>query len=134
MKLKVRLRCKVKCVIIIYNIFLWVDPRLFKGFCLTEINSKFTQEKSIIFIFSLCLVLLVCVNDTMFHSVQYKNNCLGASDLFHMLTQSIKFYRFHYYVLKSIDVWKMLFIKKTLKMNGCSFQQVLPQNLGWFLS
>ena len=24
-------------------------------------------------------------------------------------------------------------IKQTLKMNGCSFKQVLRQNLGWFL-
>ena len=26
--------------------------------------------------------------------------------------------------LKNTDVWKMWFIKKTVKMNGCSFQQV----------
>ena len=30
--------------------------------------------------------------------------------------------------IKSIDVWKMRFIKQTVKMNGCSFQQVLRQN------
>ena len=48
---------------------------------------------------------------TMFYSVYYKNDCLAASDLFHMFTQSIKFYTFYYHVLKSTDVWKMWFIK-----------------------
>ena len=36
---------------------------------------------------------------------------MAASDLFHMFTQSIKFYTFQYSVLKSRDVWKMWFIK-----------------------
>ena len=41
------------------------------------------------------------LNDThrerlVFHSVQYRNGWLAASDLFHMFTQSIKFYTFHY--------------------------------------
>ena len=31
-----------------------------------------------------------------FHSIQYRNRWLAASDLFHMFTQSIKFYTFHY--------------------------------------
>ena len=31
----------------------------------------------------------------VFHSIQYKNGCLAASDLFHMFTQLIKFYTFH---------------------------------------
>ena len=40
-------------------------------------------------------------NDThrerlVFHSIQYMNGWLAASDLFHMFTQSIKFYIFHY--------------------------------------
>ena len=40
-------------------------------------------------------------NDThwkrlVFHSIQYRNDWLAASDLFDMFTQSIKFYRFHY--------------------------------------
>ena len=34
---------------------------------------------------------------------------------------------------KSTDIWKMWFIKLTVKMNGCYFQQVLRQNLSWFL-
>ena len=70
---------------------------------------------------------------TVFNSIESKNGCLATSDFFRMFTQSIKFYTFHYYVLKSTDVWKMRFIKYTGKMNGCSFRQVLPQNLGWFL-
>ena len=48
------------------------------------------------------------LNDThrekLFYSVQDKNGCLAASDLFHMFTQSVKFYTFYYYVLKSSDV------------------------------
>ena len=36
--------------------------------------------------------------------------------------------------VKNRNVWKMRFIKLTVKMNGSSFQQVLWQNLGWFLS
>ena len=41
------------------------------------------------------------VNDThrerlVFHSIQYRNGWLAASDLFDMFTQSIKFYTFHY--------------------------------------
>ena len=42
----------------------------------------------------------------MFHSVQYRNGCLAASDLFHMFTQSIKLYTSHYHVLKSTDAGK----------------------------
>ena len=38
---------------------------------------------------------------TVFYSIQHKNDCLPASDLFHMFTQSIKLYTFYYYVLKS---------------------------------
>ena len=41
----------------------------------------------------------VTVNDThrerlMFHSIQYRNDWLAASDLSDMFTQSIKFYTF----------------------------------------
>ena len=36
----------------------------------------------------------------MFYSIQYKNGCLAASHLFHMLTQVIKFYTFHYHILR----------------------------------
>ena len=46
-----------------------------------------------------------CVNDThreKLYFVQFstKNGCLPASDLFHMFTQAITFYTFHYRVLK----------------------------------
>ena len=37
---------------------------------------------------------------TVFYSIQYKNGRLAASDLFHMFTQSIKFYTFNYHVLR----------------------------------
>ena len=44
---------------------------------------------------------LVEINDThrerlVFHSIQYRNGWLAASYLFHMFTQSIKFYTFHH--------------------------------------
>ena len=37
---------------------------------------------------------------TRFYLIQYKNDCLAASNLFHMFTQWIKFYTFYYHVLK----------------------------------
>ena len=40
------------------------------------------------------------LNDTdrekMFYSIQCKNGCLAASDLFHLFKQSVKFYTFYY--------------------------------------
>ena len=72
--------------------------------------------------------------EKLFYSIHYKNGCLAASDLFHMFTQSIKFYTFHCHLLKRAEVWKMWFIKQRVKMNGCCFQQVWRQNLVWFLS
>ena len=47
----------------------------------------------------------------VFYSVKYKNGCLAASYLFHMFTQSIKFYTFHYHVLKSTHVCEVWFMK-----------------------
>ena len=55
-------------------------------------------------------------NDThrqglVFHSIQYRNGCLAASDLSPMFTQSIKFYTFHYQyrclknVIHQIEKW-----------------------------
>ena len=55
--------------------------------------------------------LTILKGKTVFHSIQYKNGCLAASDLFHMFTESIEFYTLYYQVLKSTDVWKMWFIK-----------------------
>ena len=56
----------------------------------------------------LIMLMLICINDThkekLFYSLQQKNGGLAASHLFHMFTQSVKFYAFHYYVLKSTDV------------------------------
>ena len=43
-----------------------------------------------------CFFSVTILNDsqgkTVFHLIQYKDDCLAASDLFHMFTQSIKFY------------------------------------------
>ena len=44
--------------------------------------------------------LRIHTGKTVFYSIQYKNGCLAASDLFRMFTQSIKFYTFHYHVLR----------------------------------
>ena len=48
------------------------------------------------------------LNDThrkrlIFHSVQYRNGWLAASDLFDMFIQSIKFYKFHYQYSEKCD-------------------------------
>ena len=37
---------------------------------------------------------------TVFYSVQYKNGCLAASDLFDLFKQSTKFYTIYYNVLR----------------------------------
>ena len=59
-----------------------------------------------------------------FHSIQYRNGCLAASDLFNMFTQSIKFYTFHYQyrclknVIHQIDSkngWLLLLARFTAK-------------------
>ena len=45
--------------------------------------------------------LMILTGKTVFYSIQYKNGCLAASDLFDMFTQWIKFYyTLHYHVLK----------------------------------
>ena len=64
---------------------------------------------------------------TMFYSIQYKNCCLAASDLFHLVTQSVC--TFHYHVLRVEMFEKCDSSKKTVRMNSCSFQQFLRQNL-----
>ena len=50
----------------------------------------------------------------LFYWIQYKNDgnrSLAAFDLFHVFTQSIKFYTFDCHKLKTIDVWKKLTLK-----------------------
>lgn len=44
--------------------------------------------------------LTIFTGKTVFYSVHYKNGCLAASELIHMFEQSIKFYAFHYHILK----------------------------------
>ena len=36
----------------------------------------------------------------MSYSIQYKNDCLAASDIFRMFTESFKFYTFCYHLFK----------------------------------
>ena len=45
------------------------------------------------------------MGETVFYSFHYRNGCLAVSYLFHMFTQSIKLYPFHF------PAWKMWFIK-----------------------
>ena len=50
-------------------------------------------------------ILIQHVNDTHWEKLRFTKLCirnvwLAASDLFRMFTQSIKFYTFHYHVLK----------------------------------
>ena len=49
----------------------------------------------------------------------YWNKSLAAPDVFHMLTQSIKFYTFQCQILTRIDAWKRWFIKFELKKFSC---------------
>ena len=42
--------------------------------------------------------------EKLLYSVQYKNGWLAASDLFDIITQSIKFYYTFYYKVRSTDV------------------------------
>ena len=67
---------------------------------------KYTRYKK-----CLSMRMLIFINHThrekaVFYSIHYKNGCLTPSGLFHMFTQSINFYTFHYHILKSADVWK----------------------------
>ena len=60
----------------------------------------------------------------VFHSIQYRNGWLAASDLFDMFTQSIRFYTFHYqyrclkFVIHQIDCLKVrLLLSANLRQN-----------------
>ena len=64
---------------------------------------------------------------TQFRKKIYWNKTLAASDLFHMFTQSIKFYTFKCHILMSNS-------SNNQKMNGCFFQQVLREDLIWLLT
>ena len=45
----------------------------------------------------ICSILTILTgNSLVFHSVQYRNGWLAASDLFDIFTQLSKFYTFHY--------------------------------------
>ena len=105
-----------------FNRFFWIA--LFNY----EVVDTKLSIKSAFFLF-----LTILTGKTMFYSVHYKNDWLAASEIFHMFTLSIKFYTFHYHILKGTDVWRRWFIKKTVKMNGYPFQQVLRQNFSWLL-
>ena len=68
--------------------------------------------------------LTILTGRTVFYSVQYKDGRLTASDLFDVFTHASRVQMFG----------KFDSSNKTVKMNSCSFQQVLRQNLSWFLS
>ena len=54
---------------------------------------------------------LLALNDThreknVFYSIQYKNGWLVASDLFDMITQSVKFYSTSYYNVLRVQMFE----------------------------
>ena len=60
------------------------------------------------------------------------NTVLAASDVFHIFTQSIKFFKFHY----RTDVWKTSIVKMNVysKNEWLLPSVTLRQSLSWFLS
>ena len=62
MQIEAKLSCERKCVLIIYNVYLWVDLCLFIGAWLFAVYSKFMQEKKTTFLFSFYRVLAIRVN------------------------------------------------------------------------
>ena len=75
----------------------------------------------------------------VFHSIQYANGWLAASDLFHVFTQAIKFYTFHYEyrclknVIHQIDSkngWVLLAASFTAKF-GLVFVLTLENAFSW---
>ena len=72
----------------------------------------------------------ILTEKTVFYSIQYKNLLkykLSCFWPFHMFTQSL--HKFHRDILK----FEKEDSSNIQKMNGCSFQQFLRQNLSWFL-
>ena len=53
-----------------------------------------------------------CVFTHFGTKICWNSRSLAASDVFHMITQSIKLYTFHRHILKSTYVWKGWLIKK----------------------
>ena len=47
------------------------------------------------------LYITILTGKTVFHSIQYKTGRLAVSNLFHMFTQSNKFYTLYYHVLRA---------------------------------
>ena len=77
------------------------------------------------------------INDTnrekLFYLIQYKNSCLAASYLFHIFTQPIKFYTFHYH-LRMCRCLKNVIHEIDSKDEWLLLSASFTQNLGWFLS
>ena len=67
-----------------------------------------------------------------FYSIQYKEWLLGCFWSFSYVYTISQVLYIPLSRIKSTDGWKMWFIKYTVKTDGCSFQQVLRQRLGWF--
>ena len=68
---------------------------------LMTLQSVFYWQFLTTYIFSVSLKFGACyITVNLIQRRPIKNDCLTASDLFHMFTQSIKFYTFHYRVLR----------------------------------
>ena len=75
---------------------------------------------------AMILWFLLQLNNT--HSIQYKNGCLAASNIFHMFAQSIKFYTFQYHV------WRWLLGLRKLRSSkkiGISQVILVLQIVSW---
>ena len=86
---------------LVCKLYFAIDRKIYKKFHkrYRTVNSCFLKKKNKK---NKCNVAMdPGINDThrerlVFHSIQYRNGWLAASDLFDMFTQSIKFYTFHY--------------------------------------
>ena len=77
-----------------HSLFYWTKcyPKCYSEFLLDVISLEFGKFFNLTILTGKIRVLLI------------RNGCLAASDLFHIFTQSVKFYAFSYHVLKSTDV------------------------------
>ena len=90
----------------------------------------------------LLLIFLMCLHNQLTLSwrrpLSYRNQSIGLQNksmdwfLYNngLRHERVKFYTFHY----QYKCLKNVIHQKTVKMDGCSFKQVLRQNLGQFLS
>ena len=68
---------------------------------------SYVSQKTVISLLSIATLTILTEKIqqcSTIHSIQCKNSCFPASNLFYIFTQSIKFYKSHYHILKITDV------------------------------